>query len=134
MVRVAGGIIENGKGEVLLAQRPPGKYLAGLWEFPGGKIEPGETPEAALIRELKEELHLDVRIGQSLGSFPHTYPNGAIELFIFQVFAKSEPRTTADVQVFRWVRPNEISPLELTPADILPWKKYLALSPMHELP
>jgi 8-oxo-dGTP diphosphatase len=134
MKRVVAGIIEDGHGKVLLAQRPPGKYLEGLWEFPGGKIEAGETPETALKRELQEELHLDVRIGKNLGSFPFKYPDHAIELVVFQVTALGTPRPTEDVQVFRWLPASAISHSDLAPADVLPLQRYLALSPMHESP
>src|ERR1700722_20652981 len=94
---VASGIIENAHGEVLLALRPEGKHLAGMWEFPGGKIEDGESAAEALKRELKEELELDVRIVENLGIFPHVYDWGAIDLHVFRVEAVGEPRPTAHV-------------------------------------
>jgi mutator protein MutT len=131
MREVVGGIIEDGKGQVLLAERPPGKYLAGFWEFPGGKLEAGENPEQALKRELKEELELDVRIGKYLGSFAYNYPDHSINLHVYQVLALNEPRATQDVRRFRWLPAAEIDPRELSPADMLPLEKYLALSPMH---
>src|SRR4051794_10375461 len=98
-----------------------------MWEFPGGKIEAGETPESAIKRELQEELQLDVRIGKNLGSFPFNYPDHAIELIVFQVVALNAPQATEDVQVFRWLRANEISHSELAPADVAPLMRYLAL-------
>lgn len=130
MKAVACAIIENGKGEVLLAQRPPGKYLAGMWEFPGGKMEAGETGEQAIARELQEELELDVRIEKFLGTFPHNYPDHSIDLHTFVVRALNEPQSTAEVQCFRWIAASLISHSELAPADIVPLKRYLALRPI----
>ena len=128
-LQVVSGIIENKRGEVLLAQRPPGKTLAGLWEFPGGKAEKSESLTAALERELKEELELRVQIRKSLGCFPYTYDWGAIDLHVFTVSALNEPRTTVEVLQFRWVKANAISIQELAPADIEPLYKYLASIP-----
>ena len=124
-MKVVLGIVENGRGEVLLAQRPPGKSLAGLWEFPGGKIEGEESPQAALRRELQEELELDVEVGKFLGAFPYDYDWGSIELHSFIARALSEPRPTEDVHVFNWVAPNAIDRAVLAPADIEPLKAYL---------
>jgi 8-oxo-dGTP diphosphatase len=131
-LQVAGAIIENGEGLVLLAERPPGKHIESLWEFPGGKIEAGESAEEALRRELQEELHLDVQIEKYLGGFSYIYPGKPVELHVFQVRALNEPRTSADVRRFRWVKPREISHSVLAPADIAPLEAYLALGPMHE--
>lgn len=128
-IQVVGGIIENGKGEVLLAQRPPGKKLAGLWEFPGGKIDPGESGEAALKRELKEELELDVRIGKFLGVFPHNYDWGSIDLHVYVVEALGVPRETEDVHVFKWTEPRGISLELLAAADVKPLEVYLTSRP-----
>src|SRR5262249_52610537 len=77
MVLVSAVALVDADGRVLLAQRPPGKSMAGLWEFPGGKVDPGETPEAALIRELVEELGIDVA-ASCLAPFTfasHSYPD-----------------------------------------------------------
>ncbi len=123
--QVAGAIIEDGEGRILLAQRPRGKRLEGLWEFPGGKLEPGETAEAALRRELKEELDLDIRLERKLGAFDFDYPWGQITLHVFIVKAESEPRPSADVEVFRWVERAEVGSFELSPADRDPWSCYL---------
>lgn len=118
--QVVAGIIRNLSGEVLLAQRPPHKYLAGLWEFPGGKIEAGETAELAIVRELKEELELDVRVETQLGCFPFDYPDHSIDLHVICVSALNTPVATEEVQVFRWVKATEIDPESLAPADIAP--------------
>lgn len=126
-IQVVAGIIENKNGEVLLAERPPGKHLAGLWEFPGGKIEPDESPDAALIRELKEELHLDIEILSRIGTFPFQYPETAIELHVYRVLALSLPQTSNDVHRFKWVKPQAIERVELAPADIEPLRAFLAL-------
>lgn len=127
-VQVVGAIIENEEGCVLLAQRPPGKHLAGFWEFPGGKVEPGESAPEALKRELQEELALDVAIGRFLGVFPHTYDSGAIDLHVYVVKALNEPKRSQAVQVFKWLRPGKIRVGDLAPADVEPYKAYLSVS------
>lgn len=124
-LQVVSAIIENSLGQILLAQRPVGKYLAGLWEFPGGKVEKGESLLDALRRELKEELELEVRLVRPLGCFAHVDDKGGIDLHMFQVQPLGEPRATLDVQIFRWVDATEICGEELTPADREPWRAYL---------
>jgi 8-oxo-dGTP diphosphatase len=125
---VVAGIISNAEGEVLLAQRPPGKHLAGLWEFPGGKIEAGESAIQALRRELQEELNLDSQIHEPLGVFPFAYDWGAIELHVYLAEAISQPRQTEHVGAMRWIRPEMIQNSDLAPADVLPLARYLARS------
>jgi 8-oxo-dGTP diphosphatase len=125
-VKVVAGIIENARGEVLLAERPVGKTLAGMWEFPGGKIESGERAEEALRRELKEELELDVEVHESLGSFPYTYEWGTIELNVFRVSALNKPKPTKDVLNFRWTAVHDLDVATLAPADVEPFHKYVS--------
>lgn len=127
-LEVAGAIILNSKKQILLAQRPPGKHLAGLWEFPGGKIEDGESSSEALIRELKEELELDVQVLHELGQYPFSYKAGAINLHIFVAQALVEPKTSVDVHVFQWIKAEHIDPEILAPADREPLKDFLKLS------
>lgn len=126
VLEVVSGIIENDRGEVLLAQRPPGKHLSGSWEFPGGKIEKNETSIAALHRELKEELDLLVEVQENLGQFPFEYEWGRINLHVFIVKAGNSPTPTADVQVFKWVKANQIDADILVAADREPLFQYLA--------
>jgi 8-oxo-dGTP diphosphatase len=125
-IAVSGAIILNAEREILLAQRPPGKHLAGSWEFPGGKIEDGESASEALIRELREELELEVEILESLGVFPHRYETHAINLHIFVVKALSLPRATASVHVFKWSKVDEVQTETLAPADRIPFYKFLS--------
>lgn len=124
-LQVVSAIIENLHGEILLAERPEGKHLAGLWEFPGGKVEKGESLIEALRRELKEELELEVRLVRELGCFVHVYDQGGIDLHMFHVQPLGEPRATLDVPNFRWIAPAEVRAEELTPADRDPWRAYL---------
>ena len=107
-------------GRVLLAQRPEGKSMAGLWEFPGGKVEPGESPEAALIRELKEELGIDT---WSSCLAPLTFASHAYDDFhlLMPLFAcrrwegTPQPR---EGQTLAWARGNELRNYEMPPADV----------------
>jgi len=126
LLEVVGAIIENDSGEILLAQRPVGKFLAGHWELPGGKVEPGETTAEALERELKEELGLSVRIRNQLGVYDHTYDWGGVRLHVFVVSNLNEPRPTVDVQNFRWEAPNTVELSEVVEADRAPISQYLA--------
>ena len=107
-------------GRVLLAQRPEGKSLAGLWEFPGGKVEPGETPEAALIRELKEELDIDTWSSclAPLTFASHSYDDFHLlmPLFICRRWQGSVRPTEG--QTLAWVRPNALRVYPMPPADI----------------
>ena len=107
-------------GRVLLAQRPEGKSMAGLWEFPGGKVEPGESPEAALIRELQEELGINT---WSSCLAPMTFASHAYENFhlLMPLFACRkwdgipQPR---EGQVLKWVRATDLRDYPMPPADI----------------
>jgi 8-oxo-dGTP diphosphatase len=106
-------------GRVLIAQRPEGKQLAGLWEFPGGKVEPGERPEAALIRELKEELGIDVT---EACLAPFVFTSHAYETFHLLMPLYLCRRWSGVVQArehsaLKWVKPNQLSQWPMPPAD-----------------
>ena len=125
-LHVVAAIIEGKDGLVLIAQRPPGKDLEGYWEFPGGKIEQNEEPRDALVRELKEELELDVDILSQLGFFAFAYAWGEIALHVFIVKSTGIPKVTNSVHVFKWVVAEHIREDELAPADREPLKQYLS--------
>jgi 8-oxo-dGTP diphosphatase len=107
-------------GRVLLAQRPEGKSMAGLWEFPGGKVEPAETPEAALIRELKEELGIDT--WQSclapLTFASHAYPEFHLLMPLFVCRRWQGTATPHEGQALAWVRPGSLRDYPMPPADL----------------
>ena len=120
LVLVSAVALIDRDGRVLLAQRPAGKEMAGLWEFPGGKVEPGETPEAALIRELHEELGIDT--WQSCLA-PLTFASHAYERFhlLMPLFAcrkwEGIPRAR-EGQALKWVRVRDLRDHPMPPADI----------------
>ena len=119
LVLVVACALVDPDGRVLIAQRPQGKALAGLWEFPGGKVEPGEQPEVALIRELQEELGIDVT---QACLAPMTFASHAYEDFhlLMPVYVcrrwigEVEKREHSDI---RWVRPNRLREFPMPPAD-----------------
>jgi 8-oxo-dGTP diphosphatase len=119
VVLVAAVALVDPDGRVLLAQRPAGKSMAGLWEFPGGKIEPGETPERALIRELAEELGIDV---QASCLAPLTFASHAYETFhllmpLFVCRRWSGTVTACEGQALAWVRRAALASYPMPPAD-----------------
>jgi 8-oxo-dGTP diphosphatase len=106
-------------GRVLIAQRPEGKQMAGLWEFPGGKVEPGERPEAALIRELKEELGIDVTEA-CLAPFvfaSHAYESFHLLMPLYLCRRWSGTVTAHEHAALKWVRPNALADWPMPPAD-----------------
>ena len=107
-------------GRVLLAQRPEGKSLAGLWEFPGGKVEPGETPEAALIRELKEELDIDTWTSclAPLTFASHSYEDFHLLMPLFACRKWQGTVRSLEGQQLAWVRPNQLRDYPMPPADL----------------
>ena len=117
IVRVAAAVILRGDGQVLLAQRPPGKAYAGYWEFPGGKLEPGESPRAALDRELHEELGLLVRRAAPWLVQRFVYPHAHVELHFFRVFAWDFDPVGHDGQAFAWQTPGHFDVAPLLPAN-----------------
>jgi len=106
-------------GRVLLAQRPAGKALAGLWEFPGGKVHPGEAPEAALIRELKEELGIDVTEAclAPLTFASHRYESFHLLMPLYVCRRWNGTVTPREGQALAWVRPHKLGDYALPPAD-----------------
>jgi len=112
---VTGLIKKNGK--VLLGQRPPGNSLAGQWEFPGGKIELGESPPQALKRELFEELEIEAEIGALRFANTHAYGDRGVLLLFFDVlFWKGEPKASHHSEL-KWVSPDDIPSMDIPEAN-----------------
>ena len=107
-------------GRVLLAQRPEGKSMAGLWEFPGGKVEPDETPETALIRELKEELAIDTWASclAPLTFASHRYPDFHLLMPLFACRKWDGIPHGREGQALAWVRPTALKDYPMPPADL----------------
>ncbi len=105
-------------GRVLVARRPPGAHQGLRWEFPGGRVEPGEHPEAAVVREIREELGWDVQVQRFYDLEPHTYPDRQVFLLFYEcaLVGLAMPVPPAGAEV-RWVRPAELTALDLAPAD-----------------
>jgi 8-oxo-dGTP diphosphatase len=123
--RVVCAWILNAAGEILLTQRKAGTHLAHMWEFPGGKIEPGESPEQALVRELKEEIAIDAQIGAEISRVEHEYlgKDGApwiVELLLLEVLQYVGTPTAVDVADVKWVSREwlDANLHVLPPADI----------------
>jgi len=120
IVLVAAAALVDRDGRVLLAQRPPGKSMAGLWEFPGGKVGEGETPEAALIRELREELAIDVTAA-CLAPFTfasHAYADFHLLMPLYVCRRWKGTLTPREGQALKWLRPRDMGAMPMPPADV----------------
>ena len=114
-VVVAAAIVER-DGRWLMARRLKGTHLEGLWEFPGGKVDPGESLEACLIRELAEELGVDSRVGRLRWSTTHDYPAKRVVLHFYECTIAGDPRPLLG-QELRWVSASELATLAVPEAD-----------------
>ena len=116
-IAVVAAVIADERGRILLTRRPQGSHMAGLWEFPGGKVEDDETNSEALVRELREELGIEVETGPLLDRAVHTEPGLEIRLSFFTVsIVRGEP-IALEGQETRWVGPDDMSRLPMPPAD-----------------
>ena len=120
LVLVAACALVDADGRVLIAQRPAGRPMAGLWEFPGGKIEASERPEQSLIRELKEELGIDVREDclAPLTFASHAYPDFHLLMPLYVCRRWAGIAVAQEGQKLAWVRPNRLREYEMPPADV----------------
>ncbi|HEX4302311.1 MAG TPA: (deoxy)nucleoside triphosphate pyrophosphohydrolase [Rhizomicrobium sp.] len=120
LVLVAACALIDPDGRVLIAQRPPGKAMAGLWEFPGGKVEPGERPEETVIRELAEELGITVK-EPCLAPFTftsHTYPDFQLLMPLWVCRRWDGDVTAREHTALKWVRPRDLSQYPMPAADL----------------
>jgi 8-oxo-dGTP diphosphatase len=119
VLHVMAGVLRDTQGRVLLAQRPAGKHLAGFWEFPGGKLEPGEQPQRALARELHEELgiHIDPADGVPLIRIPWHYGERGLLLDAWQFTRWEGTPVSLEGQALQWLSPSAVDPAILAPAD-----------------
>jgi 8-oxo-dGTP diphosphatase len=125
-VTVVCAILERG-GTILAAQRGPGQSNAGLWEFPGGKVHPGESPECALRREILEELGIEVSIIRPLAPVLYSYPWITIDLLPFVCTASAEP-VPREHSSLKWVLPEEARLLKWSPADVPALENYCSVT------
>jgi 8-oxo-dGTP diphosphatase len=129
-VIVAAGIVVEG-GRVLVSRRKRGTHLEGLWEFPGGKVEPGEDPRLALSRELEEELGVRAEVGEIVDVTFHRYDDAskAVLLLFFEAgrTPESPPPSAIDVAEVAWFGPSDLDPAMFPPADVPVLEKVAAL-------
>lgn len=127
MIAVVAGVVRRGE-RLLLCQRPEGKRFGMLWEFPGGKIEAGESPEAALERELREELHVETHTGRVLDALRLDDRNGGDLLLLFyeSAIVSGEPQAV-ECRALAWALPEEVAGYDLAPADRRFARRHLGL-------
>jgi 8-oxo-dGTP diphosphatase len=116
-VHVVAGVIRDVRGRILLARRTEGRDLAGLWEFPGGKVEPDETPDAALSRELREELGIEAIAGKPVLCVPLDSPGKPLLLDVREVAFTGTPRGL-EGQALAWVPLHKLPDYPMPPADV----------------
>ena len=116
-IHVVAGVITDVRGRVLLARRTRGRDLAGFWEFPGGKVDPGETPEQALARELAEELGIEATVGEPVIAVPHRYPHKRIVLDVRRIAAWRGVAKGLDGQALAWAPPAKLADYPMPAAD-----------------
>ncbi len=126
MEKVTAGVIEK-DGKILIAKRKSGKCIGAKWEFPGGKLEQGETLEECLKRELKEELNFDVEVKEFIASSPFSCNDKKIELMAYRVVYLSGELTLCDHDEIKWLNPAELSDYEFTLPDVLIVKKVIEI-------
>lgn len=115
ILSVVAAVIEQ-DGQFLVTRRLPGVHLGGLWEFPGGKIDPAEEHDSALCRELREELGVDITVGELVHQTLHSYPERTVALFFYRCALRGVPRPQLG-QDMRWVARQELPQLGFPPAD-----------------
>jgi len=125
-IRVVGAMIEQ-DGRYLITQRPPTASLPLLWEFPGGRVEAGETDPAALARELSEEMGIDVEVGGRVIHVEHAYEGYDVDFCVYRCRLVRGPIQHIRVHDHRWVRPDELDQYEFPPADEKSIAKLLGL-------
>jgi 8-oxo-dGTP diphosphatase len=117
LIDVAAAALLDGGGRVLIAQRPAGKAHAGRWEFPGGKFESGESATAALARELREEIGVDIRDAELLCTLEHDYPQRRVRLHLFVVERYVGEPVALDGQALKWVSLGSLATEDILEAD-----------------
>src|ERR1700757_2928412 len=133
---VVAAALYDAQGRILIAQRPPGKHMAGRWEFPGGKVAPGESEEQALIRELREELGVEVSVSRHLMRLTHSYDDRDVELSMWIVEGFSGEPQSLDGQRLKWVQPARLGYEDILEADrpFVEAVRDLAACTMHTKP
>jgi 8-oxo-dGTP diphosphatase len=116
-LRVVAAALFDDSGRVLIAQRPEGKHMAGWWEFPGGKVSPGESDQDALVRELREELGVETRVENEIMTLSHEYPDRIVDLVLWRVKLLSGVPRGLDGQALKWVECRSLCNERLLPAD-----------------
>jgi 8-oxo-dGTP diphosphatase len=118
VLRVVAAIMHDGHGRVLVNQRPADKAWGGYWEFPGGKLKPGESEADCVVRELEEELGIAVQAQHALLALCHAYPEGSVSLGVHVIDAYHGTPRGAEGQLLRWVNSDALATLQLLPADV----------------
>ena len=125
-IRVVAAVIEN-NGRYLITQRRPTSVLPLMWEFPGGRVEEGETDAGALLREVRHRLGVDISVGQLISFVSHPYESYVVDLYLYECrLTRGEP-TPKNVHAFRWATSAEFDQYPFTPADEASMNKLLGL-------
>lgn len=117
MILVSAAVIRQ-NGKILITQRLPDKPLAGLWEFPGGKVEDGEVPEECLLREIQEEIGVDIEIIDIFAVVHHLYDHGSFLILAYDAVITDGEIAHLEVADHKWLEPDQVDCAEMLPADI----------------
>lgn len=126
-IRVVAAVIDEGDGRYLITQRRPTAVLPLMWEFPGGKVEPGESDANALMREVRHRLGVEVSVGQLISFVSHPYEHYVVDLFLYECRIIMGSPSARNVHAFKWVTSGDFDRYPFTPADEASMNKLLGL-------